>query len=280
MLTTRDAFLRSVLVLDTETTNLHAEKADIVEIAGARYDGANWQVKSMLLGAIGGIPAEASAKNHISNPMIAGLPTFAEIPQKIFDMMTWNENESMLYVAHNSRYDQEVLARAWNSCDGYWKGNAEIAKDPMRWICTHRLSKQLLDVDFDDMQYNLSFLRYKLDLPIASDTPVHRAAGDTLTCAVLFEFLVEYAIATGRVIEGVNEDGIDLATQIFCLCWEPQLKKKWPFGKHKGQLLTDLPTDYYVWALSNLDVLNEKSSEFDNDLAESIKLVLEKRLES
>ena len=279
MIRTRDDFLKSVVVLDTETTSNDKNIAEIVEVAGARYDGGNWQVKSMLLGLHGRIPPEASAVNHISNRMIAGLPTFAEQPQKVYDLLTWNESDYTIYIAHKVDYDQTVLARAWDSCDGHWKGHAEIAKDPMKWICTYRLAKQLLDIDFDDMQYNLSYLRYRLDLPIVSDTPVHRASGDTLTCAVLFEFLVDYAIATDRVQEGLNSEGVDLATQIFCLCWEPQLKSKWPFGKHKGQLLTNIPTDYYTWALTNLDVLDEKSSEFDNDLAESVKLVLEKRLE-
>ena len=58
----RDIFLGSVTVIDTETTNLIPADAEIVEIAAAHYDGNNWQVADMLLGAKNGIPPEASAK--------------------------------------------------------------------------------------------------------------------------------------------------------------------------------------------------------------------------
>lgn len=270
----RDTFLKNVTVLDTETTNLYADKAEIVEIAGAQYDGHNWQIKSMLLGAKNGIPPEASAKNHISNRMIAGLPTFAEATDKVVELLRWNCADDLMYVAHNSKYDQIALATAFRTCDKSWLPHAdEIAMNPFKWICTFRLARQLLNDSFDDMQYNLSYLRYKLDLPIDDDVSVHRAAGDTLTCAVLFEFLVDYALATDKVIEGP-----DLGIQIFELCWAPIIKTKWPFGKHKGVLLTDIPTDYYMWAINNMDILNEDNSAYDADLAESVKRVLEKRL--
>lgn len=271
----RDNFLKGVIVLDTETTNLYADKAEIVEIASATYDGHNWNVNSMLLGAKDGIPPEASAKNHISNRMIAGLPTFAETVDKVTDLLRWNCADDLMYVAHNSKYDQIALATAFRTCADHWHHYAEeVAMNPCKWICTFRLARQLLNDSFDDMQYNLSYLRYKLDLPIEDDVSVHRAAGDTLTCAVLFEFLVDYALATDKVIEGP-----DLGTQIFELCWSPIIKTKWPFGKHKGALLTAIPTDYYMWAINNMDILNEDKSDYDSDLAESVKRVLEKRLD-
>ena len=28
---------------------------------------------------------------------------------------------------------------------------------------------------------------------------------------------------------------------------------RWPFGKHKGELIEDLPSDYIEWALANLE---------------------------
>jgi DNA polymerase III epsilon subunit-like protein len=103
-MTHRDTFLRSVTVLDTETTNLYPDKAEIVEIAGASYDGQNWQVESRLFGAADGIPPEASAKNHISMRMIEGKPTFIEQlddAKRIMGLMT-----STFFVAHNCAYDQ------------------------------------------------------------------------------------------------------------------------------------------------------------------------------
>jgi DNA polymerase III epsilon subunit-like protein len=268
-MTHRDTFLRSVTVLDTETTNLYPDKAEIVEIAGASYDGQNWQVESRLFGAADGIPPEASAKNHISMRMIEGKPTFIEQldeAKRIMGLMT-----STFFVAHNCAYDQTVLDKAFVAAGDH--GAATLAIGQNWWICTHRLSKKLLDVNFDDMEYNLSFLRYKLDLPVDDDMPSHRAGADTLVCAVLFEFLVDYALALDMVT-----DGPDLGAQIHALCWGPVAIDKWPFGKNKGKLLKDIPTDYYVWALDNMDSLKEGGDRFDPDLAASVARELERRL--
>jgi DNA polymerase III epsilon subunit-like protein len=222
----RETFLKSVTVIDTETTHLNTELAEIVELAGARYDGNNWQVESRLLGAVNGIPPEASAKNNISRRMIEGLPTWNDSIPACMNILNWPS--SRYWVAHNCAYDQKVLETAWNNSPAEHQHNAVLAQDRGVWICTHRLSKRLLNVDFPSMEYNLSYLRYRLDLPVSDDLPAHRANADTYVCAVLFEFLVDYALATSAVI-----DGPDLGDQIHALCWNPIKLATWPFGKHK-----------------------------------------------
>lgn len=267
----RNEFLGSITVLDTETTNLHWEKAEVVEVAGARYRDGNWHVASMLLGAKDGIPPEASAKNHISNRMIAGKPTFG---QSIADVnRILGTGTSAYLVAHNCRYDQDVLTKAYLEADDY--GMASVTSERGKWICTHRLSKHLLEmVDFPDMQYNLSYLRYRLDLPVPDDLPAHRADADTLTCAILFEFLVDYAIATGLV-----RDDNDLGRSLHDACWRPFRITTWPFGKHRGRPLAEIETDYYLWACQNMDALNEDKPGYDPDLAASVAAELERRMD-
>jgi exodeoxyribonuclease X len=267
----RDTFLKSVTVIDTETTHLKAELAEIVEVAGARYDGQNWQVQSRLLGAKNGIPPEASAKNNISSRMIAGLPTWNDAIPEVCEILNWPN--SRFWVAHNCPYDQGVLATAWDNSGADHQHNAILAMDRAVWICTHRLAKKLLNVDFPSMEYNLSYLRYRLDLPVSDDLPAHRANADTLVCAVLFEFLVDYALATDRIT-----DGPDIAEQMHALCWNPIMLNTWPFGKHKGQALSEIPNDYYIWAMDNLDSLKEGSPSYDADLAASVAAELEKRI--
>jgi DNA polymerase III epsilon subunit-like protein len=265
----RDTFLKSVCVIDTETTHLVPEKAEIVELAGATYDGSEWNVDSSLFGAKNGIPPEASAKNHISNRMIQGKPTFDQSVEIAKDIMLWPK--AKYFVAHNSSYDQAVLSAGFISAS--CNKDSMLAQDTTRWICTHRLAKQLIPHDFKDMQYNLSFLRYKLDLPVPDDLSAHRAAADTLTCALLFEFLVDYAIASK-----LAEDGPDLGSEIHALCWKPFTVTAWPFGKNKGKAFKEIPTDYYMWALQNLDCLNDTHKDFDRDLAENVRVELESRL--
>ena len=264
----RESLFRSVSVIDTETTNLHAEEAEIVEVAASTYNGSQWQSADMLLGAKDGIPPEASAKNNISNRMIADKPLFANAIPDVENILRWPT--ATYWVAHNAPYDQEVLAKAWLEV-GRQK-DAMIALNKKRWICTFRLAKHLLDFDFPNMQYNLSFLRYKLELPVPDDMGVHRAGADTLVCAALFELLVDYALATDRVT-----DSPDLGTQINQLCWSPIAIKNFPFGKYRGKPLAEIPNDYYKWALANLDSLNDTKKEYDEDLASSIAVELERR---
>lgn len=265
----RNKFLSQITVIDTETNDLRPESAEIVEIAGAVYDGHYWQVRDTLLGAKNGIPPEASAKNHISPRMIKGLPTFAQCTDKIVSIL--NLDKSDYFVAHNCSYDQAVLAKSWSEVPNL--KYAAQALDQSNWICTYRLSKQLFQLDFDDMQYNLSYLRYKFDLAIPDEATAHRAGNDTLVCAVLFELLIDYAIAKGLV-----EDDNNIGKQIHDLCWKPLEYKVWPFGKNKGKLLSDIPNDYYLWALENIDALNDKKEGYDYDLAESVRIELEKRI--
>lgn len=271
MIDYRTEFLKSVAVMDTETNNLIPEHAEIVELAAARYNGYEWSASSKLFGARNGIPPEASAKNHISKRMIDGLPTFAQAIDEAKTLINWPN--SAFWVAHNCTYDQAVLSSSFiaASCNS----DILVAQDTQRWICTYRLAKKVIPHDFKDMQYNLSFLRYKLDLPVSDDLPAHRAYADTMVCAVLFEFLVDYAIASGLVSN--NET---LVTQIHNLCWAPIAISNWPFGKNKGKSFKEIPTDYYLWALANMDCLNDKHADFNRDLAENIRIELESRLTS
>lgn len=265
----KDNFLKSVTVMDTETTDLIPDNAEIVEIAGARYTGHDWTVQSMLLGSVKPIPPEASAKNNISQRMIAGKPTFAQSADRVKEILHWNNTS--YWVAHNCMYDQAVLSRAWISADE--TRQVIVTQDRNRWICTHRLAKQLFNVNFKDMQYNLSYLRYKFDLPVDDSTGVHRGADDTLVCSKLFEFLVNTALEQGIIS---NESNI--GEQIHKLCWQPFSVTSWPFGKHKGKKFSDIPTDYYLWAIDNMDCFKEKHENYNPDMVDAVRQELESRL--
>jgi len=263
-----EIFKRSITVLDTETTNLLPDLCEIVEVAGTLWQDGNWEASSMLLGAHKGIPPEASAKNNISNRMIHGLSTFDRSATAVKNILNWPR--SKWYVAHNADYDMIALKTAFSRIDR--QEDAALCTDKSRWICTWRLSKQILSHEFNDIQYGLSYLRYKLDLPIADTVGVHRADADTLVCAKLLDRLIDIAIKNGQI-----DQSKDIGVQLNELCWGHIPVKTWPFGKHKGQRLEDLDNDYYSWALKNLPQLNEKDSSYDDDLAESIRQVLEKR---
>lgn len=264
-----EKFKQNTVVLDTETTNMLPELCEVVEVAGSTWQNGVWHADSVLLGAHNGIPPEASAKNNISNRMIAGLPTFDQNLNAVKQALCWDTKQ--FFVAHNSSYDQSALATAFGRCDLA----VDIAQclDKTRWICTYRLSKHIIDNEFNDMQYNLSYLRYKLDLPVPDNMGVHRATDDTLVCAALLDYLVEQAVAKGLVDPNGN-----IGVQLVNLSWNHISVKNWPFGKYKGQPLKDVPTDYYLWAFENLSQFKEGQNGYDYDLAESVRAVLEARL--
>jgi DNA polymerase III epsilon subunit-like protein len=262
-------FLSSVSVIDTETTNLDTTLAEIVEIAEAHWMDGAWSTKGMIIGAVNGIPPAASAKNNISNRMIKDKPPFADVTNEVRDLLSWPHKR--FYVAHNAAYDRAVLNEAWKKSGS--SSDQAVCIDDSRWICTWRLSRHLLSVDFDDIEYGLNYLRYLLDLPVPDSLRLHRAADDTYLCAVLLEHLVEIAVRNGRI-----DISTDIGSQLNTLCWSPIIQDTWPFGKYRGKLLSDLPTDYYTWAINNMDVFNDDSSGYDRDLAESVRQILEARI--
>jgi DNA polymerase III subunit epsilon len=264
-----DKFLSSVSVIDTETTHLDPTLAEIVEIAEAHWADGTWSTQSMLMGALGGIPPAASAKNNISNRMINAKPTFSDAISEVRWMLSWPDRR--YYVAHNAAYDRSVLAEAWKRSGV--DADLAICADASRWICTWRLSRHILSHDFGDIEYGLNYLRYLLDLPVPDSLRLHRAADDTYLCAILLEHLVDAAIRLGKI--SADEE---IGEQLNQLCWSPIIQATWPFGKYRGRLLTEIPNDYYAWAFANIDAFQDGSSGYDMDLTESVRRVLEARL--
>jgi len=269
MISNIDNFKTSTTVLDTETTDIDPTKCEIVEIAGSRFTEGRWKVNSTLLGSYGGMPPEASAKNNISNKMINGLRTFGQEYDKISKILNWKN--SRYYVAHNANYDILALKTAFSRMN--LKDDIAQCDDKSKWICTYRLSKHILSYDETITQFNLGYLRYKLELPISDDLTSHRAKDDTIICANLLDCLIEIAIANGQI--SPNED---IGLQLNTLCWQHIQTLTWPFGIHKGKKLEDLDNKYYSWALGNMSCFDEKSPDYDYDLAESVIEVLNDRL--
>lgn len=264
-----DEFKKSVSVIDTETTHLFPDQCEIVEIARANWSKNEWHVDSMLLGAYSGIPPEASAKNNISNKMIQGKPKFDQNVKNIKTLLNWDD--SKYFIAHNASYDRIALSTAFTKIHN--GTDIKICKDDNRWLCTWRLSKHILNHEFSDIQYGLGYLRYFLDLDVPDSYGAHRADIDTFVCAKLLDKLIDKALEN-KLID-LNED---IGVQLNKLCWSPIEIKKWPFGKNKGLLLSELTNDYYMWALKNIAQLQEDNPSYDYDLAESVRQLLETRL--
>lgn len=262
-------FLEGVTVVDTETTGVDFKTDEIIEVASGRYDNGEWEISEHLMGSNNPIPPGASAVHYISNRMIKGLPTFSDSIDVINNVIYLNNTKHM--VAHNSNFDWRMLAAGYEKASSTDFDKFNRKED---WVCTWKLAQQILGHRYDEIKYNLSYLRYLLDLDVDDNIPAHRAAADVTTCGRLLEKLIELAIE----YEFIN-DNKDIAPQLKTLCWSKPIKVfKWPLGKHKGKKLEEVPTDYLLWCIDNIDLLNDKHTKYDSDLATTVEKVLEARL--
>lgn len=186
------------------------------------------------------ISVEAMSIHHITNEMIADLPSFKGSNAFKQLQVLFTSDDSIL-VAHNAKFDVSMLNRE----DLF----------PKRVICTYKLSRYL-DKDGVIPQYNLQYLRYYLKLNI--DATAHTAIGDVLVTESLFQ-----SIYTKFKAQTVGDDPISEMIKISSL---PVLVPRMPFGKHKGMKMTEVPKDYLRWLSGTV---------LDEDLAYTVRRYLD-----
>lgn len=249
-------------VADTETTDLNSKVAEVCQVATARFDGFEWQSRASYYGTVNPIPFKASAKNHISRRMLAGRPVFLEDVQE--SMFTLAYEETRYFVCHNSNYDKSVLVERFNDAGLVWD---------KEFICTMRCADKLYG---DRLELkNLSYLRYFLELNVSDDIVAHRAEADVLVTSALLEQIIKDAIDSDILDPNSSEP---IADQLYRWCWAPKPITVFPFGKHRGEALTEVPTDYYLWAIDNSNSFNTNSDQYDVDLTAAVTKVLEGRI--
>lgn len=244
--------LQHTTVFDTETTHKDYLKAELIEFACGSHDGSRWAIEvDELFKPTLPIPPAASAVNHITNKHVLNKANFADWSSDIDALL----NARKICVAHNIFYDAQVL-----SAYGVQVNNQ---------VCTMRMAKKLFNEDETIEAVNLSYLRYALDLDIPDTVSVHRARGDVYVTGVLFETLLKMAVKKGYVQEGSN-----LVEDLIHWVQSPIISTIMPFGKHKGQKLTEIPLSYWSWALANMEALKEDSQGYDPDFAASVQQAL------
>ena len=258
-----------IRVVDVEGTHSDPKQCELIELAvGYVNDELNLSVKSQLFKPDSPIPPEASAVNNISNRMVENAPlaskSFAAIDDLLYINQKLASTRDVMFVAHNAAFDYQVL-------DRYTSMNSNLNTN---WICTFRLAKHVLAPRYTNItSYKLAYLRYYLDLDVSDEIVLHRADVDVTVCWKLFLKLLQLALEEGEI-----DTTRPVVPQLVELCWKPIPITTWPFGKYKGKALNTIPSDYFIWALNNMLSLNEKSSDFNPDLAASVVAEMEKRL--
>lgn len=158
-------------IVDIETTGGYASANGITEIAVIIHDGNKVidQFES-LINPLQPIPFYIQNLTGITDEMVAGAPVFSEVAEKLYHLLN-----DKVFVAHNVNFDYSFLKHQFLHC-GYDLNTKKL--------CTVRLTRKV----FTDLpSYSLGNICRSLEIPIENR---HRATGDALATALLFEMLL------------------------------------------------------------------------------------------
>tara|TARA_Y100001936_G_scaffold7406_1_gene6548 strand:+ start:75295 stop:76065 length:771 start_codon:yes stop_codon:yes gene_type:complete len=247
-------FYKSLVVIDYETTGLDPYDVEVIETGTSSFDGNTWSMEGELFNVAGALPVKTQSVCLITPRMLEGREEFIYKRNEFFDSI-----RDRFIVAHNAKYEFLVS-------DAY---GANIPEE--QFICTLRLGRKL----FPELEsYNLPDMRYHFDLsedrPELDNLQLHRAPHDAYFTARLLEVMVETML-----VRGIIEPGPDMLADVVQYAQEPTIYQTVPFGKHKGKPFSEVPADYWLWCIENMDSLNpENKLAFDPDLLATIDKVL------
>ena len=126
-------------------------------------------------------------------------------------------------IGHNVDFDWEV-----------------IVKPEIKRICTLALARKLWP-DLDS--HTQSALLYFLERSTAREQlrNAHSAITDVGICAVILDHICEQL-------------GVKTVEDLYAESEKARIPTTMPFGKHKGMLLSDIPSDYKQWLLGQGDI--------------------------
>lgn len=169
-------------IVDIETTGGHAAANGITEIAIVIHDGkAIIDYYETLINPGIGIPYFIQRLTGITNEMVAKAPTFQQVAHHIHQLLA-----GKVFVAHNVNFDYSFVKYSLAAADILWDAPK---------LCTVRLSRKIIP---GYASYSLGKLCHALKINHQNH---HRAGGDALATATLFEILL--AKDTNKVIKGM-----------------------------------------------------------------------------
>jgi DNA polymerase III epsilon subunit-like protein len=206
-----------MIVLDFETTGLQPGYRP-VEIAWLEFDSL-YKVSQSVTSLIDPqMPIEPGAQkvHGISSEMLAGMPTLEEFLQG--EHADKFADEHVLVVAHNAAFDLPMFAPFCKKATS---------------LCTMRLAQALYPTaENHKLQTLASMFAVEVE-------PTHRAMADVGAC---FELL--------RTIAKKEDKSID---ELLVVASYTSPESLMPFGKHKGKMIKDLPSDYVAWLSTTLE---------------------------
>lgn len=213
--------MKTLVFLDTETTGID-ETDRLFEVA-YKYDGHMHQ--SYFRPPVP-ISIKASSITHITDKDVEDKEEFYYSAMK--GELNALLKESIL-VAHNAFFDVAILE----------KEGVEIPN----YICTLKVARAI-DKRGEFPEYNLQYLRYFLNLQVEK-VYAHDAKSDVLVLEKLFEWEFKKMMEEFGNEETVINKMIEITNS-------PVLFLHFPFGKHKGKLISEVAVqdrEYVLWLL-------------------------------
>ena len=254
----KEDFYQQCLIIDFETTGTDYKTAEIIESGFCIRENNEWVIfQELHKPASTKIPPMVESITYITNSMVENSPTFINA-KDTFQVVVDGFVDGYA-VGHNYFYDMKV-------------GQNHGIIMPANSICTWRMAKKLFNGMNEIESTTLPYLRFALELDVPAEMRCHRGGNDCFITGKLLEVLVD-------LMESGNMLDLDMpyGPQIAQWAQEPIIYEKFPFGKHKGEYVDDVPVSYINWAFNNMDSLNEANDNFDADLAATLTLTLEKR---
>lgn len=214
-------------VFDTETASLEGGVCDIAIVQIDRNFNVLWEAES-LIDPERPISPTASGIHHITDDMVWDKPTLGEFME--MHGYPWRRSD-LVMSGHNVRFDVRV-------CREHIPAEVVL-------LDTLKLARNFWP---DAENHQLQTLRYMHR--IKGGDAAHRAMGDVVTCINLLKHMA-------------FEKNTDLVGLLELSRTPLSLDTKFPFGKHKGVKLRDIPRSYCQWLLDNVHDL-------DPDLREAV----------
>ena len=159
-------------IIDIETTGQSYKNGKITEIAIYQHNGQEVTDSfSTLINPEMDIPFFITELTGINNEMVRTAPKFYQVAKKIIEMTM-----GRTFVAHNASFDYKFIKEEYARL-GY--------NYHRKTMCTVKLSRKLLP---GHPSYSLGKLCADLGIEISGR---HRAAGDALATAKLFDILLD-----------------------------------------------------------------------------------------
>ncbi len=159
-------------IIDIETTGGSHKTDRITEIAIITHDGKKVVNEySTLVNPERTIPPFITGLTGISNEMVAEAPKFYEVAKEIIEI-----TENQIFVAHNANFDYNFIKEEFRQLGFNFQRDT---------LCTVKLSRRLLP---GHPSYSLGKLCDHYNIQINGR---HRAAGDAIGTAKLFDILLD-----------------------------------------------------------------------------------------